>query len=415
MTGPERSPEDSPLIPPPRVSVENSGAPLPDAEPGGAPAAVPPPAAPPPVLDHTALKSLLGVWALKACGEDEAEAVELHLGECGPCADEALRLYDAVALLQPDESLDLDPSLRSRVLAGCLERRPARVPLPEWAVPYDTEAARLDALLRDLKEDDWDAPVRLRWFDGVAPAGRETTVGGVIGHLMTVDGLVATALGLDDPIGEGAREGYDPASRTEEYWASTRFATGDLVHRPWREQAWTMLRSVSFATPGTARLGVDYGPFTLSLQDAFVERAFECWIHAGDIAAAVDYPYGPPAGPHLQRMVELATRLLPVSLAARRQAGLAEPAQGLVAAGKAGRSLRLNVEGSGGGSWYIALDSPGAVGSADHVVAQVAMEDVEFCRLAAGHVPPQEAAVGQDGDRSAIRDVLFATASLSRL
>ncbi|MGV5036062.1 MDMPI N domain containing protein, partial [Streptomyces sp. NRAIS4] len=60
-------------------------------------------------------------------------------------------------------------------------------------------------------------------------------------------------------------------------------------------------------------------------------------------------------------------------------------------------------------------DSPAAVGSAEHEVAHVALDDVEFCKLAAGRVPPEEAAVGQAGDREAIRDVLFATAGLSRL
>ena len=51
----------------------------------------------------------------------------------------------------------------------------------------------------------------------------------------------------------------------------------------------------------------------------------------------------------------------------------------------------------------------------DHEVAHVALDGVEFCRLAAGHVPPEEAAAGQDGDREAIRDVLFAAAALSRM
>jgi hypothetical protein len=40
---------------------------------------------------------------------------------------------------------------------------------------------------------------------------------------------------------------------------------------------------------------------------------------------------------------------------------------------------------------------------------------VEFCRLAAGHVPPGDAAAGQVGDREAIRDVLYAAASMSRM
>ncbi|SEC77589.1 hypothetical protein SAMN05428939_3249 [Streptomyces sp. TLI_105] len=114
-------------------------------------------------------------------------------------------------------------------------------------------------------------------------------------------------------------------------------------------------------------------------------------------------------------MIDLAARLLPGALANRRRTGLAGPAKELVAAGAPGRSLHLEVEGAGGGHWYISLDSPAALGSPERAVAQVAMDGVEFCQLMAGHITPEEAAAGQDGDREAIRDVLSATASLSRL
>jgi hypothetical protein len=129
----------------------------------------------------------------------------------------------------------------------------------------------------------------------------------------------------------------------------------------------------------------------------------------------VDYPYNPPSATHLHTMIDLAARLLPSALAERRRAGLAAPARHLVSAGAPGRSLRLEIEGAGGGDWYIALDSPAAIASPDRAVAHIALDGVEFCQLAAGHVSPEEAAAGQDGDREAIRDVLFAAASMSRL
>jgi hypothetical protein len=162
---------------------------------------------------------------------------------------------------------------------------------------------------------------------------------------------------------------------------------------------------------------VSYGDFELPLRDALVDRAFECWVHAVDIAEAVDYPYEPPAPRHLRGMIDLAARMLPGALADRRRAGLTSPGdtRHLVTAGRPGRSLRLEIEGRGGGEWLIPLDSPAAVGSADHEVAHVALDDVEFCRLAAGHVSPEEAAAGQVGDRRAISDVLSAAASLSRM
>jgi hypothetical protein len=442
--------------------VEDSGLPLPPAEPVG----------PGPLtLEHPVLKSLLGAWALAACSAEETAAVEEHLGDCGACADEARRLREAVGLLQRPESLDLDPGLRTRVLDGCLTRRPPRIPVPVWAASYDAETARLDALLQDFGDAEWHAPVRLRWFRGEGATSRRTTVAGVIAHLLAVDGLVAVALGLDDPLAPfttGGRPGGTdqmnetdrtgkadaageadnadqnhgrdgstrsggpvdtPARRTESFWAGSHFPPTRSVRGPWREQTHALVRTVSFTGGGTSRaseaergggpgtMPVSYGGFELPLRDAMLDRAFECWVHAEDIAEAVDYPYAPPAPRHLHGMIDLAARMLPETLAARRRAGLATPSRTrhLVTAGRPGRSLRLEIEGTGGGQWLIPLDSPGAVGSADHEVAHVALDDVEFCRLAAGHVSPEEAAAGQLGDREAIRDVLFAAASLSRM
>ncbi|WP_343235181.1 maleylpyruvate isomerase N-terminal domain-containing protein [Streptomyces sp. SID10853] len=373
--------------------------------------------APPVKLSHRVLKSLLGAWALVACSPEETEAVEDHLTDCAPCADEALRLRDAVSLLHTERNLDLDPLLRSRVLQGCLGRRPARIPVPVWAAPYDAETARLDALLNDFGKAEWHAPVRLKWYEGEQAASQRTTVAGVIGHLLTVDGLVASALGLgDDPDGTlGAEPPLSPAERTRRYWAALATPPDRTIREPWREQSHTLIRTVSFAGQDAPATAVPYGEFSLPLRDALLDRAFECWVHAEDIADAVDYPYDPPASSHLNLMIDLAARMLPATLAGRRRSGLASPPRGPVPEGRPGRSLRLEIEGAGGGDWYIPLDSPAATGSPDHSVAHVALDGVEFGRLAAGHVEPEEAVAGQEGDREAIRDVLFAAAALSRM
>ncbi|QTD99203.1 zf-HC2 domain-containing protein [Streptomyces cyanogenus] len=412
--GPDPAPV--PRIPTPRASVEDSGLPLPDLADLGDLAPVPLD------LSHDVLKSLLGAWALAACSAAETAAVEHHLGGCGSCADEARRLREAVGLLHQPESLDLDPELRTRVLDSCLTRRPPRIPVPDWAAPYDAETARLDALLQDFGDAEWHAPVRLRWFEADAPASRRTTVAGVIAHLLSVDGMIATVLGLEDPLAEvaGAAEqgATGPAGRTEAYWRASHFPPTRSVRGPWREQSHRLVRTVSFTGGHAGGMEVSYGDFALPLHDAMLDRAFECWVHAEDIAEAVDYPYEPPAPRHLNRMIDLAVRVLPTILAVRRRAGLSAPGRRtphLVAAGAPGRSLRLEIEGSGGGEWLIPLDSPAAVGSADFEVAHVALDRAEFCKLAAGHVPPAEAAAGQVGDREAIRDVLLAVASLSRM
>ncbi|MEW2624870.1 MDMPI N domain containing protein [Streptomyces sp. NPDC048106] len=398
-------------IPTPRTFAEDGAPPLPDPGGRGEEPSVPPD------LSHDVLKSLLGAWALAACSAAETAAVELHLGDCGGCADEARRLREAVGLLHQPETLDLDPALRTRVLDACLDRRPPRIPVPEWATPYDAETARLDALLQDFGDAEWHAPVLLRWFEHDVQTSRRTTVAGVIAHLLAVDGMIATALGLDDPAADPAGA-TGPAARTEALWRSTPFPGTRAVRVPWREQSHSLVRTVSF-TGGSARgLPVSCGDFRLPLHDAMLDRAFGCWVHAEDIADAVDYPYRPPAPRHLNKMIDLTVRLLPGALAARRRSGRSTPprtARHLTPAGHPGRTLRLEIEGPAGGNWLIPLDSPAATPSTDLEVAHVALDSLEFCHLAAGHLLPEEAAAGQLGDRTAIRDVLYATASLSRM
>ncbi|MCH0557568.1 MULTISPECIES: zf-HC2 domain-containing protein [unclassified Streptomyces] len=421
-------PTRPPRIPAPRNSVEDGGPALPGLTAPEDPAAVPL------NLSHDVLKSLLGAWALAACSPQETAAVEEHLGACGRCADEARRLREAVGLLHQPESLDLDPALRTRVLQNCLDHRPPHIPVPDWAAPYDAETARLDALLQDFGDAEWHAPVRLRWFEADTATSRRTTVAGVIAHLLSVDGLIAAALGLKDPLSKvagAAKNVAGPAGRTEAFWRASRFPSAlprpsdggtpvplRSVRAPWREQSHSLVRTVSFTGSHSGGLAVSYGDFELPLHDAMLDRAFECWVHGEDIAEAVDYPYRPPAPRHLNLMIDLAARMLPGALAERRRAGLSAPgrrAPHLVPAGAPGRSLRLEIEGAAGGEWLIPLDSPAAVGSAEFEVAHVALDGVEFCRLAAGHVPPEDAAAGQAGDRAAIRDVLFAAAGLSRM
>jgi uncharacterized protein (TIGR03083 family) len=451
---PEHEPESLEPQPEPEAELQPQPQPEPEPLPEPQPSSQPVLRRPPPVperipqYDHGTLKSLLGAWALSACLRDEALAVEVHLTDCASCAQEALRLRDAVGLLHQEESLDLDPLLRARVLEGCLGRRPARIPVPDWAGPYDAETARLDALLRDLGDDYWTAPVQLKWFDG-APVTQQFTVGQVIAHLTAVDSLMARALGLPAPLadappgkGQGQSHGQgqdqrpgqarpsrvrfrrsraetelpvDPWERTAAHWAAQQHLPGSALHAVWREQSHHLVRTISFAGDGVAGLDVDYGRFGLPLRDAFLDRAFECWIHATDIADAVDYPYNPPAPRHLHKMIDLAARMLPAALAARRRAGLTMSPTRLAPVGAPGRSLRLEIEGEGGGNWYLPLDSPAAVASKEETVAHVAMDGVEFCQLTAGHVEPERTAAGQLGDRAVIRDVLFAAASLSRL
>jgi hypothetical protein len=163
---------------------------------------------------------------------------------------------------------------------------------------------------------------------------------------------------------------------------------------------------------------VDYGAFSIPVRDSFLDRAFECWIHAEDIAEAVGYPYGPPRGVHMRQLIGLAARLLPLALMGLRAAGLASLTswRDLSYGDPRGpRAVKLIIEGRGESEWLIPLEADAPAPPPDtEPVATLAVDGVEFCFLAAAHRDPDRLPCGITGDRAAARDLLHATRLLSR-
>ncbi|MER7849826.1 zf-HC2 domain-containing protein [Kitasatospora sp. NPDC096077] len=403
---------------------------------------------------HDALRSLLGAWSLGACPPREAAELEQHLRGCPECAEEAARLREAAGWLSLDEPLDQPGSLRQQVLDWCLARRPAELPVPAWGMPYTAETAKLDALLRDLGPEEWQEVAELPWHGGterLRPAE-------VLGRLTAVDGVLALALGLPDPVpgtltgllpgalpdpltrpgsgpGDGPAAGrrvppqeaavpaprVPPqggryaavAARSARLLADQAALPPQSVRARWRQQTHDLVRSAALAPQGSTP--VDLGFAVLPLRDAFVDRALECFVHGEDVARAVAYPYAPPAPQHLRQMVELVVRLLPGALAGLR-ATRPEPAGVPVAPGApvGGRRLRLVVDGPAAGEWLVPLDG-GQAGPADgEPVASMVLDGLELCQLAAAHRDPDRLPVGEHGDRAAVREVLHALPLLSR-
>ena len=372
-----------------------------------------------PAAEHEALRGLLGAWALDACPPEEAARLENHLTGCRPCTAEAARLRDAAGWLSADEPLDPAPELRGQVLVGCLGRRAPRIRVPDWALPYSAETARLDALLRDLGASEWLEHAEVSWHGGT----RRWRPAEVLCHLAAMDGFVGRAYGLPDPVPAAAAAAGAPSEKPAPWTAVVERTRrmidlhGDrapeAVRALWREQTRALVRAAAlFGKEGHA-LEVDYGTARMPARDALVERAFECWIHADDVARAVDYPYSPPSPQHLRLMIDLAARMLPAAVGGLRRTRCGGPD----IAGEPGRALVLVIEGPAAGEWLIPLDE-GAVARADATadatpVASLVMDGLEFCCLAAAHRDPDRMPVGQHGDRSAVRDVLRAIPLLS--
>ncbi|MER5348830.1 zf-HC2 domain-containing protein [Kitasatospora sp. NPDC002551] len=398
---------------------------------------------------HEALRSLLGAWALGAVPPREAADVEAHLSGCPECAEEGERLREAAGWLSVEEPLDQPAALRQQVLDWCLARRPADLPVPAWGVPYAAETAKLDALLRDLGPEEWQEVAELPWHGGteyLRPAE-------VLCHLAAVDGYLAVALGLPDPVPGGPGAGSAPAAgrrvppqeaalpplprvpqqggprwtritdRTARLTAEQAGQPPQRVRARWRRHCHELVRSAALAPQGNTP--VDFGFATVPLRDAFVDRAFECYMHGEDVARAVAYPYDPPAPQHLRLMIDLAVRMLPLALAGQRAAhpeltgaavGVPDgwPDGGTGAGGRTGRQLRLVIDGPAAGEWLIPLDGPDAGPPGGEPVAAMVLDGLEFCQLAAAHRDPDRLPVGEHGDRAAIREVLRATPLLSR-
>ncbi|PYC85359.1 MDMPI N domain containing protein [Streptomyces tateyamensis] len=411
-------------------SRRTGGSPAPAAP--GAPTTPAAPVAP----EHEALRGLLGAWALRACRPDEAAELERHLADCPDCAEEGERLRRAAARLTKADPLDQPDGLRQQVLEFCLARRAPEHPLPVWAAPYAAETARLDALLRDLGPQEWRELAELPWHGGTLRLDPAE----VLCHLAAVDSLLAAPLGLPDPLAEQDRvppqgggapvpeqprtadelpppapgRGYPHArvlQRTEQLILDQAGADPQQVRRRWRGQSQALLRAVG---PAAAGRSVDYGFASVPLHDAFVDRAFETWIHAEDVARAVDYPYAVPSSGHLRQMVDLAVRMLPLVLAGQRQGAAAGAATGAAEV----RVLRLVIEGPAAGEWLVPLDGTAPPGPPAEwtvpPVAELVMDGVEFCQLAAAHRDPEQLPVGQYGDRASIRALLAAVPLLSR-
>ncbi|GAA2743165.1 sigma factor [Kitasatospora cinereorecta] len=331
------------------------------------------------------LRSWLGGWTLGAGSGPAVEPV--------PCTD---------------EPLDLPVGLRQQVLESCLAQRPAELPVPVWAAPYAAESARLDALLRDLGPEEWQEVAELAWSGGV----QRWRAAEVLCHLAAVDACLAPVLGLPDPVpvpvlsprvpAQGGDDRVEPQGgpagllldRTLALIDAHRGRPDAEVRACWRWQSRALVRAAALgADPAPA---VDYGFARLPLADAFLDRAFECWIHGEDLARAVDYPYEPPAAPHLRQLIGLGARMIPLVLDGARPGGR--------------RMLKLMIEGPAAGEWLVPLD-----GDPDGVpVAELVVDGLEFCRLAAAHLDPDRVPVGASGDRAVIRQVLRALPLLSR-
>jgi len=261
---------------------------------------------------------------------------------------------------------DPNPSrgLRSAILTAALDARPPGYPdpeaLPPQAAPYGREVRKLDALLREVTAAQWGTPV----VSGM-------TAHQLVDHLAEHDSWLAGSLRLDPP--------------------KTQASTPDRTYLAWREQAFALLRHAVF-TPLAGR--VDLAGLSMAVGNAYLNRAFETWIHADDIRLAIGRPTDPPPAAHLRVLADLHIRSLPAAL---RLSGRDRP----------GHGARIRLTGLVREEWFISLSRDTAADAARPSVT-ITADALEFCYLAANRRTLEAVPHTVTGDDGVAADLLAA-------
>jgi uncharacterized protein (TIGR03083 family) len=127
-----------------------------------------------------------------------------------------------------------------------------------------------------------------------------------------------------------------------------------------------------------------------SLSTVLIARVFEIWTHDEDIRRATGRPAVAPDAARLARMSRIAVPSMPLGLA-------------LDGAVVAGRTARIVLTGPGGGTWDQALTLGETAGEPD---ATLVLDVVDYCRLAARRLDPDDVDVTVEGDAELARQVL---------
>ncbi|SHN46291.1 maleylpyruvate isomerase family mycothiol-dependent enzyme [Cryptosporangium aurantiacum] len=317
------------------------------------------------VTEHDRFAAALGAWALGICEPDEARAVEVHLDGCAECRSEVDEVSAVVAALPAGAPRPaVSPALRSRIFDVARMVRPPAPPAPDAAGWYRSEVVALEAVLSTLAPDGWQLPTR---------AG--LSVRDLVVHLTANDARLGTQLHLDTDADRN-----DPAPRR------------------WRAQADALL-----AAHPTQLVRLTDSRFPRrTYADALVQRAFETWVHAADISAALGTPERSVPAPLANRIATLGVDLLPWAFA-------------LVGVDRPGRTVDLRF--TDGGEHRVAIVPAGGArggysdrsGAPDAVVT---IETAEFCALMGNRRTPATLRRQVEGDPGLAADLLRVVSTL---
>ena len=287
-----------------------------------------------------------------------------------------------------NDAVTLPPDLRARVLAASRQARATGRSTP--AVPdispveaFAREVDAFSAVLVALDDAGWATRVL-----------RDLDVQALVGHLTGVESDVQRALAGDPSVADA-----EHVASTQEAALRQRGLSAVQTRSEWRAGADATLAVVTAGFD--LDIEVAMHGMRLTAGDLLVVRAFELWTHENDIRRAVGLPASSPDASTLQLMTALAVKLLPH--ASPRDERLVAPV-----------AVHLVLTGSGGGTWDVALgDGASEDGAAGAARVSIVADAVEFCRLVANRVAPDELDLHVTGASDRAGDVLHVASSLA--
>lgn len=334
--------------------------------------------------DEAALEELFGAYALDACDPDEVEAVEALLTRRPELAREVARLANAAVWVGATEALEAPAALRDSLFARIRARRGVDVEDEPLRV-YVASTARLADAFDALAPEEHDVPT-----------ANGLTARDLVTHLAAQESLLAQGVGAS-PVPE-IRTGNVP-TRTAELIEHLAAGTVDDARDVWRRSVDAVL---AWATqPASSETPLRWLDFEMPRDQVLVVRAFENWIHRDDLRVATGLVADPPPADEMHAMADLSLGTMPMALDAT---GHARP----------GKVARVVLTGPGGGEWTVGMHGADAASGAPADVTLTA-DVVDWCRLVAERLTPDDLDRTVEGDGSLADDLLAAAPAFATL
>jgi uncharacterized protein (TIGR03083 family) len=327
---------------------------------------------------------IVAAYALDAVESDDATRVEIYIAEWPEAMAEVERLRTAAVWYGATDALAPPPRLRASILGHARAARAARPANPP--VVSGAEVTHIEACdyLRDAL-----GTVPRDQLDRTTQNG--LTIRELIAHLAGMESQVADSVG--NPR-FAAIEEIDNDERTCALLDATRDWTFEEIVAEW-ETATTTTREVANERD-TLRWFHNQTPTVIV--ETF--RAFETWIHAGDIDVTMGRDRRALSDIAFGQMAVLSAQLIPRCL---DLCGTAQP----------GRTARLVLTGPGAGEFVVPLAPGGDTSAPPSVTLEAPV--MEWCMRIGNRIEPDGFPMTVTGDADLARDIVEAANSLAML